>query len=218
MESNKVLKERVENFIREGGTLDQFIQLYIENNEGTSQEFAEEYARQVFDDGGSIFDKIGRAIESLWTAIINFFASFGTFIGNIIQAIWDAVASICEAIGNIVSGIVDGILNGLSSILEFLFVPEHNPFEELSQKINAKFGFVGQIGQLISNLLGFNNYGNSIPSFDVTYYNTTVSIIDFSLFVQYRDWIHGIILAIAWTIFILKTYKKLPNIIGGYGE
>lgn len=139
-------------------------------------------------------------------------------MGNIISAIGTGIASVCDAIGNIVGGIVNGILNGIGAILQGLFVPEHNPFEELSQKINAKFGFVGQIRDLMSSLLGFNNYGNSIPTFDVTYYNTTVPIIDFSIFVQYRDWVHGIILAIAWTIFILKTYKKLPNIIGGYSE
>ena len=217
MESGKVLKERVENFLNNGGTIEQFAILYTHDNDCTIQEFVDAYYYSL-NEGGSIFDKIGRAIENLWKAIVGFFTGFGDFIGSIIQAIWDAVASICEAIGNIVSGIVNGILNGLSSILEFLFVPEHNPFEDLSTKINSKFGFVSQIGQLISNLLGFNNYGNSVPNFEITYYNTSVSIIDFSIFLQYRDWIHGIILAIAWTIFILKTYKKLPNIIGGYGE
>lgn len=46
----------------------------------------------------------------------------------------------------------------------------------------------------------------------------TFGLIDFSLFVNYRDWVHGIILAIAWAIFIFKTYRRLPSIIGGFSQ
>lgn len=216
MESGKVFKERLENFINNGGTLEQFTQLYL-TNEGNEDTLKDELTTMIWGEG-TIFDKIGRGIENLWKAVVNFFSGFGTFIGNIISAIGEGIAAVCTAIGNIVGGIVNGILNGIGAVLQALFVPQNNPFEQLSQKINTKFGFVNQIKDLFSSLLGFNNYGNSVPTFTLTWFNTTVGIIDFSLFLQYRDWIHGIILAIAWTVFILKTYRKLPNIIGGYSE
>ena len=71
---------------------------------------------------------------------------------------------------------------------------------------------------MFSKLLGFSNYGEDVPSFSLTWYGTTVAIIDFSLFLNYRTWIHGIILAIAWSVFIFKTYRKLPSIIGGFSQ
>lgn len=104
----------------------------------------------------------------------------------------------------------------LGDLLEFLFVPDTNPFEELSDKFNEKFAFVNQIKDLVSSLLGFNNYGDKAPTFNMTWQGVTFAFIDFSLFIDYRIWLHGIILAIAWFVFIFKTYKKLPSIIGGF--
>ena len=68
---------------------------------------------------------------------------------------------------------------------------------------------------MFSTLLGNVDYGTTTPSFSITYYGQTVNIIDFSLFVNYRIWLHGIILAIAWFMYIRKLFNKLPNIIGG---
>lgn len=110
------------------------------------------------------------------------------------------------------------IVELFQNLFELLFVPKNNPFESLSSKFDEKFSFVGQIKDLFSSFLGFNNYGDNVPSFTLTWYGTTVAIIDFSLFLDYRTWIHGIILAIAWAIFIFKTYRKLPSIIGGFSQ
>lgn len=110
------------------------------------------------------------------------------------------------------------LIDLLGNLLRLLFVPENNPFESLSVKLDEKFAFVNQIKSLFSSLLGFNNYGENVPSFTLTWYGATVAIIDFSLFLNYRTWIHGIILAIAWAVFIFKTYRKLPSIIGGFSQ
>lgn len=103
-------------------------------------------------------------------------------------------------------------------LLEFLFIPKTNPFEELSVKMEEKFAFVNQIKDLFSSLLGFNNYGYEAPTFNMTWKGVTFALIDFSLFLEYRIWLHGIILAIAWFVFIFKTFKKLPVIIGGFSQ
>lgn len=110
------------------------------------------------------------------------------------------------------------IIELFSNLLKSLFVPETNPFTDLSSKFNEKFIFVSQIKDLINSLLGNVDYGNSTPSFNFTWYGTTISIIDFSLFLEYRVWLHGIILAIAWYMFLHKLFKKLPGIIGGFSQ
>lgn len=104
----------------------------------------------------------------------------------------------------------------LGDLLEFLFVPVNNPFKNLSIKFDEKFAFINQIKDLVKSLLGFNNYGNSVPRFNMTWKGVTFTLIDFSLFLEYRTWLHSIILAIAWFVFLFKTYKKLPSIIGGF--
>lgn len=103
----------------------------------------------------------------------------------------------------------------LGDLLKWLFVPENNSFEELSNKFNEKFAFVEQLKSFSNSLLGNVDYGSQIPSFNMTWKGVTFSLIDFSLFLQYREWLHGIILAISWFIFINKTFKKLPSVIGG---
>ncbi len=41
----------------------------------------------------------------------------------------------------------------------------------------------------------------------------SVSIIDFSFFVQYRDFILGIIRAMMWYFFLRRMLKKLPHLV-----
>ena len=103
-------------------------------------------------------------------------------------------------------------------MLKLLFVPQNNPFEQLSSKFNEKFSFVDQLKSFANNLFGNTNFGDSTPTFNMTWHGVTFALIDFSLFLEYRGWLHGIILAIAWAVFIFKTYRKLPSIIGGFSQ
>lgn len=121
-------------------------------------------------------------------------------------------------LGKSLGDLVQNIVNGIGDLLKMLFVPETSPFEEVAEKLRKKFGFIFQIQEMIQNLLGFNNYGNSVPVFRVNLYGNDVAIIDFSVFLNYRLWLHGIILAFAWFAFIRKTFVKLPSIIGGFSQ
>ena len=105
--------------------------------------------------------------------------------------------------------------NLFSTLLQNLFIPSTNPFEDLALKINEKFGFINQIKEFITNFLGFKDFGTEPPVFEINYKGTKLKIIDFSIFLQYRTFLHSIILAIAWTLFIFRLYKRIPNIIGG---
>lgn len=106
----------------------------------------------------------------------------------------------------------------LIDLFNLLFVPAENPFDGLKVKFDEKFGFVNQIKDLFSGLLGFRNYGETAPSFNLSWKGVQFALIDFSMFLNYRLWLHGIILAIAWFVFIRKTFNKLPSIVGGFGQ
>ena len=107
--------------------------------------------------------------------------------------------------------IIDGIVAGI----EFLFKPQGDTFSNLYNKLNEKFPFINQIKTLAHSLLGFEDYGTTTPSFEITYMGTKAKIIDFSPFLSYRVWLHGIILAISWFSFIKKLYNRMPKVVGG---
>lgn len=138
------------------------------------------------------------AIKEGLTNILNLFSKLLSYINPFSENFF--VYKLIELLGN---------------LLKFLFVPEGNTFENIQEKINTKFIFVNQIKEMFSNLLGYNSYGDTLPTFSINYEGQTLNIIDFSLFTDYRNWLHGIILAVAWFFYIRKLYNKLPTIIGG---
>lgn len=164
------------------------------------------------------------AIKEGLSSIVEFFKNLLDYLNPfsenfILLKLWNFLTDIISYINPFSDNFLGKkIIELLSDLLEFLFVPESNPFEELSSKFDEKFAFVGQIKTLVSDLLGFNNYGDKVPSFNMTWHGVTFALIDFSLFLDYRTWLHSIILAIAWFVFLFKTYKKLPSIIGGFSQ
>lgn len=139
-----------------------------------------------------------KAIKEGLENIINFFKELISYINPFDQNFF--VYKLIELLGN---------------LLKWLFVPEQSSFEDLQEKFNTKFAFVNQIKQMFSNLLGFNDYSETLPTFSINYEGQNLNIIDFSLFTNYRVWLHGIILSIAWFCYIRKLYNKLPQLIGG---
>lgn len=164
------------------------------------------------------------AIKEGLSSIIEFFGTvldyLNPFSDNfILLKLWNFLTDIVSYINPFSDNFLGKkIVELFSDLLKLLFIPENNPFEDLKSKFDEKFSFVGQIKVLINDLLGFNNYGEKVPEFNMTWSGVTFSLIDFSLFLNYRSWLHGIILAIAWFTFLFKTYKKLPSIIGGFSQ
>lgn len=150
----------------------------------------------------------------------NFIDWFNPFSDNfILKKLWEFLTNIISYINPFSENFFAyKLIDLLGDLLKWLFVPENNPFDELSNKFNEKFAFVNQVKTLVNDLLGYSNYGDKTPTFDMTWRGVTFALIDFSLFLDYRNWLHGIILAIAWFVFIFKTYKKLPSIIGGFSQ
>lgn len=164
------------------------------------------------------------AIKEGITSIVDFFETLLDYLNPfsdnfILSKIFTFLSDIVSYINPFSENFfVYKLIDLLSDLLKLLFVPNNNPFDELSSKFNEKFAFIEQIKTFVSDLLGFNNYGEKVPTFDMTWHGVTFSLIDFSLFLEYRTWLHGIILAIAWFSFLFKTYKKLPSIIGGFSQ
>lgn len=150
----------------------------------------------------------------------NFFSWFNPFSDNfILKKLWTFLVNIISYINPFDENFLGKkIVELIGNLLNTLFVPTNNPFNDLNNKFNEKFAFIEQIKTFVNSFLGNSNYGDKTPAFEMTWHGATFALIDFSLFLQYRAWLHGIILAIAWVIFIFRTYKKLPAIIGGFSQ
>jgi len=106
-----------------------------------------------------------------------------------------------------------------SDLFKTLFIPKQDQFTEINNKINLKFGFIEQIKELVSDLFSISRFrANNAPNWNITWNGVTFSIIDFSVFDQYRGTLHGIIIGIMYVSFFLRLYKRLPGIIGAYTE
>lgn len=113
------------------------------------------------------------------------------------------------------SSVISGIVKGISDVLKTLFVPSGNLGSDLKDKIMEKFPFIQQITDLVSTFLNLGDNAAE-PNFTIKAYGVSAKIIDFSLIEDYIPIVHTIIIAIAWGSFIIKFYKRIPSIIGGY--
>lgn len=81
---------------------------------------------------------------------------------------------------------------------------------------------IGQIQTLIGTLkedyfTTENLQTSQAPQFQMTIYGTTVNIIDFSMYESVRPMVHKIIIAVAWSMWGLRFFRRLPAYIGGFG-
>lgn len=111
--------------------------------------------------------------------------------------------------------IIEWLVDAITDVLKFLFVPSDNLGVDLKDKIMAKFPFIAQITDVVTSFLDIGG-AEEQPDYSITYYGATVKIIDFSLVEDYLPVVHMIIVAIAWATFVIKFYKRIPSIVGGY--
>lgn len=165
------------------------------------------------------FQSMGENISNFNSSVGNWFSDLVTNIGNWFKNLGEHLSKLLSYINPFDENFFGyKIIDLFKELFNLLFVPTNNPFSEISNKFDEKFSFVNQIKTLINDLLGFNNYGDKVPSFSINYKGLTLVIIDFSIFLNYRTWLHGIILAISWFVFIRRTYNKIPSIIGGFSQ
>ena len=149
---------------------------------------------------------------------------YDSWFSSVFDAITDWFGGVLEVLATPFTAIADG-LNGvwleiknipqlIADKLEYLFVPSGDKFDELKDKFDEKFGFVGQIidlGQTIINA----TFGGSKPNSNITIYGGTYTIIDWDIYDNYRTYIHGIIVLLSYIVFIPKLIKRLPSVVRG---
>ena len=125
-------------------------------------------------------------------------------------------------LGQVLLNGVDLIVNGLKSVLELFFVPSNNLFDDFTDLLQERFGFVYQVIELVQELKAIE-FDNAKPSFTVKLNSNffgslkgqEFEIIDFSMYAQYRTFIHSIIVVITDFFFFMYILREIPAVVGG---
>lgn len=149
------------------------------------------------------FQQIYNNISGGFTNIGNSISSFVSSVGGWFSDTWDYITDIPNQI-------IEG--------LEDLFIPTVNPFTSAYNIVITYFPFVEQVRQLALQLVSSEFYGNDIPTFTVDFSHFgggSVEIVDLSFYQPYRAIVHGIIIALSYSVFIMHLVKRLPTILTG---
>lgn len=150
---------------------------------------------------------------------------------------FNAVAEGLDSVYQRLLDVKDGIVNKLGEVKDFivsipdtlvdigtsLWIPDEDFFTELYggiyDDLKEKIPIVDQVeGIAMSFYDVISNADDTPPTFDITYKGQTMSIIDLSMYAEYRSFIHAIILCIAYYLFAIKIIKRLPTFLGGFSS
>lgn len=139
----------------------------------------------------------------------------------ILKRLWEFLTNIVSYINPLDENFFGRkLVEFIGDLLEELFIPQQDHFGELNEKITSKFGFIGQVKELVYSLFPENSTYSLVgpPNWTITYMGTTVTLIDWSAFEEFRGEFHMIIIFIMWASFFIRLYKRLPSIIYGFSD
>lgn len=134
------------------------------------------------------------------------------------RAIADGLNGVWQSITKVWDWLV-AFPNMLWDGLKSLFIPHdgffQNEFNELRQIFYDRIPLLGQCLDFFQAVIaGATQPSTNYPVFSFDYKGATYNIFDFSVFAQYRGFVHMVVLLFAYYFFIRRMLHRLPSIIG----
>lgn len=154
-------------------------------------------------------------LSDLWDSITGGFTSTGNKLGDL----WDNITINGNKISDVWES-VKNIPNDIGNKIQEIFVPSENylgnKLSDFKTRLIEKYPIINQFLTLFNSLFN-QDYNNGVaPTFTIHAYGQDMNIIDFNMFISYREYVHAIIVVIMYTFWGLRTMKKLPSIIRGF--
>ena len=141
------------------------------------------------------------------------------YIANLPSNIFNAFSERITAIINAIQTLPQLIADNIESILSALFIPQVGFSEHFATIENALRENMPFIATLIDTFTDVSerlqSAGSEAPVFSMSYDDTEIVFIDFSMFNNYISEIRAIMLTVIWIVFIWHTAKRIPAIIHG---
>ena len=158
-------------------------------------------------------------------------AALGEGFNNFIDGVGDFFENLIESLGTWFEDLgqwFDNLISYLDPTSERFFltlsiIPSEGYLEEYATDIktmlDGKFTFISEIRDFLGNLFGaVIDPDPAPPEFKINlpggkWGQGSLKIIDFSLFAPYRAFILNFIRVLLWIPFLLKLYKRLPQLV-----
>ena len=190
-----------------------------------------DFFTNLIDSLGSWFDDIGQWFSSLGTSIGQWFSDLGTSIGQWFTNLVDNINGLATSIGgwfNDLFSTLGEILNYLNPFhenffLKIAFIPSEgfipNKFDELKVEFDNRLPIIGTFTDLFTSITEVQSKSirSTSPTFTMElpskWGGQTVQVINFDPIDPYVPFIKTLIRILLWIPFIIKMYKRLPQVI-----
>lgn len=123
------------------------------------------------------------------------------------------------------AGVEDGTTtDGIAGVLEKLFVPDMTELENVLDTYSGKFAWATTLYTFITSLFdSMNPTEPPVIHMDLSAANSKYDwgtdgiAFDMSWYAPYKDSVDTIISGIAWVYFLWRLFKRIPDVLSGYG-
>ena len=188
-----------------------------------------DFFTNLIDSLGSWFDDIGQWFANLGTSIGQWFTdlrdSIGQWFTNLVDDINGLATSIGEWFNDLFSTLGE-ILNYLNPFhenffLKIAFIPSEgfipNKFDELKDVLDDRLPIIGTFTGIFDSITQVQSIDSTSPTFTMElpgkWGGQTVQVINFDPIDPYVPYIKTLIRFFLWIPFIIKMYKRLPQVI-----
>lgn len=192
-----------------------------------------DFFTNLIDSLGSWFDDIGQWFANLVDNIGQWFTDLGNSIGQWFTNLVNDIRGLGESIGgwfNQLFSTLGEILNYLNPFhekffLKIAFIPSDgfisNKFDELKDVLDDRLPIIGTFTEIFNSMTQAQSQVQSINSTSPTFTmelpdkwgGQTVEVINFDVIDPYVPFVKTLIRVFLWIPFIIKMYKRLPQVI-----
>lgn len=188
-----------------------------------------DFFANLIDSLGSWFESIGEFFSNLISSLGSWFedviagiVSLGNDIGSWFQGIADKITQFAENFSNAMSNIMS-YLDPTSDnfFLKLAFIPQDGfisgKFNELKVVIDDRLPIIGTLTEVFNTITEAQSIESTKPKFEMElpskWGGQKVEVINFDVIDPYIPYVKTFIRFLIWIPFIIKIYRRLPQII-----
>jgi len=177
----------------------------------------------------NLASNIGQWFSNLINSIGDWFANLISSIGDWFASVINGISELINSIGNwfaqvfaVIGDILD-YLNPFSEnfFLRIAFIPSDgfipNKFDELKEVIDDRLPIIGTLSDVFNTITDVQGIESTKPKIEVElpgkWGGKKVEIINFDVIDPYVPYVKTLIRFLIWIPFIIKIYRRIPNII-----
>lgn len=175
-----------------------------------------------FEEVGEFFTNIIDSLGQWFNDVIDGISSLGNDIGLWFQGIGEKIADFAENFSNTMNNFLS-YLNPFSEnfFLKIAIIPSDGfipyKFDELKEVIDDRLPIIGTLKDVLDTITGVQSVESTKPKIEVElpgkWGGQKVQIINFDVIDPYVPYVKTFIRFLIWIPFIIKIYRRIPNII-----